>query len=144
MLKPKLFKERAAEAQPSEGLEGLQATLEELGIEPGDAEGILRQVVERSRGQRELAARVLDAIEAIGDENFTLEALRANEKAMRELERGAPTGEIYRKYFMKAKLPRSERDANLGAGAARGMELSREDIERISEYVDRTGKVFQL
>lgn len=118
--------------------------MEELELTPEQAEGILRQTVERVKQQRALANRVLEAIDSIGDPAFTLKTLRDNEKALRELENGVPVGTIYRRYFVKAAMPRMEKDANLGAEGVSGMALSRGDIERISEYVDRTGKVYTL
>lgn len=144
MSKPKLDSEKKQEREALEAVEELTQTLSELGLTHSDASGILRQVVERSNQQKQMANRVLDAIESIGDPAFTLQSLQANKKAMEELESGASIGEIYKKHYVKAKAPRVEKDANLGAGAGRGVELTREDIERISQYVDRTGKVYDL
>lgn len=144
MKKPKLFRDTQAQAQSASGLQELELTCQELGLPYEEASQLLRRVVEKAMAQRELANRILDAIDSISDPGFTVEALQQNPSALRELEDGMPVGEVYRKYFLKPGMPRVEKDANLGAGAGQGVELTREDIQRISEYVDRTGKVFSL
>ena len=62
---------------------------------------------------------------------------------MEALERGENIGAIYRRYFLRREPQAAERDANLGAGGPTAR-LDRQDIERISEYVDRTGRVYNL
>ena len=92
---------------------------------------------------------VLNAIkcimEAIDDEKFTPEALRANPEAMRAVEQGASVGEVYRMYFLGgAKMPVQETEANLGLGGWMGDGLTPEQIERISAYVSKTGQTYEM
>lgn len=129
------------EKQPGNVLEAL---LDELGMTPEQAAQLLVQVVERSRQQRRRAEQVLQAIELIGDPNFTLETLRASPEAMQALEQGENIGAIYRRYFLRREPQPVEGDANLGSAQGIGARLSRQDIERISDYVDRTGKVYNI
>ncbi len=134
--------EAAAQAQ-SQGMEVLEELLDRLQMSPEQAAKLLYQVVERSTAQRRKAEQVLEAIDLIGDPNFTLQSLRANKAAMEALERGENIGAIYRRYFLRREPQAAERDANLGAGGPTAR-LDRQDIERISEYVDRTGRVYNL
>lgn len=122
----------------------LDALLQELGMSPEQAAELLSQVVQRSTAQRRRAEQVLEAIELIGDPNFTVQSLRVNKAAMEALEAGENIGSIYRRFFLRREPQAVERDANLGAAAGAGLHLTRQDIERISEYVDRTGRVYSL
>ena len=85
---------------------------------------------------------MLAAVRAIGDENFTIEALQSNPEAMRALEEGGTVGEIYRRYFLRRG--EGEEDANLGLAGLAGGELTPEEIERISRYVSATGKRYVM
>ena len=71
---------------PAEAEEGAQETeferfLQESGLNEAQAMGRQMQLMER-------AQQVLAAVRAIGDENFTIEALQSNPEAMRALEEG--------------------------------------------------------
>ncbi len=122
----------------------LEALLNELDMSPEQAAQILMQVMERSTQQRRRAEQVLEAIDLIGDPNFTLETLRATPEAMQALEQGENIGDIYRHYFLRREPQPVEGEANLGGAQGIGARLSRQDIERISDYVDRTGKVYSI
>ena len=130
--------------EQGQGMGVLEEMLARLQMSPEQAAQLLMQVVERSMDQRRRAQQVLEAIDLIGDPNFTLQSLRANKAAMEEVERGENIGAIYRRYFLRKTPQPVERDANLGAAGGAGMRLNRQDIERISEYVDRTGRIYSL
>ena len=91
------------------------------------------------------ARRAMAAIEAIGDERFTVETLRAHPEALRAVEEGQPVGEVYRRYFLhRGAEPRPDTEANLGLAGIGGDALTPEEIERISAYVSRTGNRYQI
>ena len=120
--------------QTTETLPLLRRFLEQSGL--SETEDRHAQVMGRAR-------QVVAAIEAIGDERFTIEALRSNPEAMRMIEEGAAVGEVYRKYFLRPfDQPAQERSANLGLGLWDGA-LTPEEIERISQYVSTTGNRYE-
>ena len=91
---------------PAEAEEGAQETeferfLQESGLNEAQAMGLLRAAYGRQMQLMERAQQVLAAVRAIGDENFTIEALQSNPEAMRALEEGGTVGEIYRRYFLR-------------------------------------------
>ena len=107
--------------------------------------GLLRAAYGRQMQLMERAQQVLAAVRAIGDENFTIEALQSNPEAMRALEEGGTVGEIYRRYFLRrGESGEGEEDANLGLAGLAGGELTPEEIERISRYVSATGKRYVM
>ena len=78
---------------PAEAEEGAQETeferfLQESGLNEAQAMGLLRAAYGRQMQLMERAQQVLAAVRAIGDENFTIEALQSNPEAMRALEEG--------------------------------------------------------
>ena len=103
----------------------------------------MQEAVDRRAQVMNRARQVVAAIDAIGDERFTIEALRSNPEAMRMIEEGAAVGEVYRKYFLRPfDQPAQERSANLGLGLWDGA-LTPEEIERISQYVSTTGNRYE-
>ena len=133
---------------PAEAEEGAQETeferfLQESGLNEAQAMGLLRAAYGRQMQLMERAQQVLAAVRAIGDENFTIEALQSSPEAMRALEEGGTVGEIYRRYFLR-RGESGEEDANLGLAGLAGGELTPEEIERISRYVSATGKRYVM
>ena len=135
---------------PAEAEEGAQETeferfLQESGLNEAQAMGLLRVAYGRQMQLMERAQQVLAAVRAIGDENFTIEALQSNPEAMRALEEGSTVGEIYRRYFLRrGESGEGEEDANLGLAGLAGGELTPEEIERISRYVSATGRRYVM
>lgn len=135
---------------PAEAEEGAQETeferfLQESGLNEAQAMGLLRAAYGRQMQLMERAQQVLAAVHAIGDENFTIEALQSNPEAMRALEEGGTVGEIYRRYFLRrGESGEGEEDANLGLTGLAGGELTPEEIERISRYVSATGRRYVM
>lgn len=119
--------------------------LEAQGMTEEQAMDLLYAVAQARSTNRERAQEVLRAIEAIGDEGFSVDALLKNPEALRALEMGENPGKVYRIFFMKAPAQvRQETQANLGLADPANPRLSRDVIERISEYVDRTGKSYSM
>ena len=135
---------------PAEAEEGAQEAeferfLQESGLNEAQAMGLLRAAYGRQMQLMERAQQVLAAVRAIGDENFTIEALQSNPEAMRAREEGGTVGEIYRRYFLRrGESGEGEEDANLGLAGLAGGELTPEEIERISRYVSATGKRYVM
>lgn len=124
---------------------GLEEFLERTGMSQEAALELLEMAYRRQEEMMGRARQVMAAIEAIGDERFTVEALRADPEAMRAVEAGAPIGEVYRRFFLcRTGGPRPDREANLGLGGLAGDTLTPEEIERISAYVSRTGNRYQI
>ena len=103
------------------------------------------------------AREMLAAMEAIGDEAFSVEALQGNQAAMEDWASGATPAQVYRKHFLnvqaqpsipaaeqyaKPAAPRSrptpERAANSGAMGTPARTFSAEDIRKIDEYLAKT------
>ena len=103
------------------------------------------------------AREMLAAMDAIGDESFSVEALQGNQEAMAAWASGATPVQVYRKYFLnvqtqpdspaaeqpaKPAVPRSrptpERAANSGAMGTPARTFSAEDIRKIDEYLAKT------
>lgn len=114
------------------------------GLTPEEAMQVLRLTVEKREQVMRRAREVMAAMQAIGDEEFTVESLRANPEAMKMVEDGMPVGEVYRRYFLKSAQPVQEKEANLGLEGLTQGGLTAEEIERISEYVGRTGKNVEI
>lgn len=138
---------------PEEAETGAQETeferfLQESGLNEAQAMGLLRAAYDKQMQLMERAQQVLAAVRAIGDENFTIEALQSSPEAMRTLEEGGTVGEIYRRYFLRrgesGEGGEGEEDANLGMAGLAGGELTPEEIERISRYVSTTGKRYGM
>ena len=103
----------------------------------------MQEAVDRRAQVMNRARQVVAAIDAIGDERFTIEALRSNPEAMRMIEEGAAVGEVYRRFFLRPfDQPAQEHSANLGLGLWDGA-LTPEEIERISQYVSTTGNRYE-
>lgn len=131
--------------QPARQQTELEAFLERTGLTQEQAMGLLEAAWRRQTELVQRARQVMDGIEAIGDDRFTVEALRQNAEAMRALEDGVPVGEIYRRFFLRrAYAPQQEVEANLGLGGLGGDVLTPGEIERISEYVARTGNRYEM
>ncbi len=121
----------------------LRSFLERAGLSEEEALRLLTEAAQRREQVMDRARKVVAAIEAIGDERFTIEALRRNPEAMRMIEEGAAVGEVYRKCFLRPfDSPAQEHSANLGLGAWGGA-LTPEEIERISQYVSATGNRYE-
>ena len=103
------------------------------------------------------AREMLAAMEAIGDEAFSVEALQGNQAAMEAWAGGATPAQVYREHFLnvqaqpsipaaeqyaKPAAPRSrptpERAANSGAMGTPARTFSAEDIRKIDEYLAKT------
>ncbi len=126
-------------------LNPLEQFLLEEQLSPEEAMQLLDGAVQHRDQVMARTKQVMTAMEALDDERFTPETLRAHPAAMRELEEGASVGEVYRKYFLKHALPvPHEREANLGWGAYVGDVLSPEQIQRISDYVSTTGYTYDM
>ena len=134
---------RSPMPQTTETLPLLRGFLEQSGLSETEALRLMQEAVDRRQQVMGRARQVVAAIEAIGDERFTIEALRSNPEAMRMIEEGAAVGEVYRKYFLRPfDQPAQERSANLGLGLWDGA-LTPEEIERISQYVSTTGNRYE-
>ena len=108
----------------------LRSFLERAGLSEEEALRLLTEAAQRREQVMDRARKVVAAIEAIGDERFTIEALRRNP-------------EVYRKCFLRPfDSPAQEHSANLGLGAWGGA-LTPEEIERISQYVSATGNRYE-
>lgn len=124
---------------------GFEAFLARTGLTQEQALGLLEAAWRRQSELAQRARQVMDAIEAIGDDRFTVEALRGNPEALRAVEEGAPVGEIYRRFFLRRTLaPQEETEANLGLAGLGNDVLTPEEIERISQYVARTGQRYEM
>ena len=104
------------------------------------------------------AREMLAAMEAIGDETFSVEALQGNQEAMEAWASGATPAQVYRKYFLnvqkpptapaaaqpakvaaqRSSRPAPERAANSGAMGMPARTFSAEDIRKIDEYLAKT------
>ena len=104
------------------------------------------------------AREMLTAMEAIGDETFSVEALQGNQEAMEAWAGGATPAQVYRKYFLNVQTqpsspaaaqpgktaaprgsrPTPERAANSGAMGTPARTFSAEDIRKIDEYLAKT------
>lgn len=124
---------------------GFEAFLARTGLTQEQALGLLEAAWRKQSELAQRARQVMDAIEAIGDDRFTVEALRGNPEALRAVEEGAPVGEIYRRFFLRRALaPQEETEANLGLAGLGNDVLTPEEIERISQYVARTGQRYEM
>lgn len=123
----------------------LEGLMHRLGLDEMQAAELLRGAAQHRAQVMERARQIVAAMEVIGDETFTPARLRANPEAMRAVEEGMSAGEIYRRYFLKqAPEMMQETKANLGAGGYMNGEMTPEEIERISEYVTRTGSTYEM
>ena len=109
---------------PAEAEEGAQETeferfLQESGLNEAQAMGLLRAAYGRQMQLMERAQQVLAAVRAIGDENFTIEALQSNPEAMRALEEGGTVGEIAVTSCAAARTARARRTRTWGWRALR-------------------------
>lgn len=104
------------------------------------------------------AREMLAAMEAIGDEAFSVEALQGNQEAMEAWAGGATPAQVYRKFFLnvpqqtatpasaqpakvaaqRSTRPAPERAANSGAMGTPARTFSAEDIRKIDEYLAKT------
>lgn len=123
----------------------LEQFLEQRGISEEQAVMLLEAAMDKQDQVMQRARQVMAAMEAIGDDGFSVESLRANPEAMRAVEDGMPVGEVYRQFYLKrGAAPRQETNANLGLSGVNGDNLTPEEIERISQYVSRTGKRYDI
>lgn len=123
----------------------LERFLKQTGMNETQAIRLMQSAVDHEEQVMNRARRVVAAIEAIDDERFTLEALRANPEAMQAIENGVGVGEVYRRYFLRAAVhPQAERSANLGFEGVQGERLTPDEIERISAYVSATGNRYEI
>ena len=119
--------------------------LKKSGMTEKEACDLLKATLERQNQLMERAKAVLIAMEAIGDPAFTPETLRANPEAMHAIEDGASVGEVYRRYFLRAgNFKPYEESANLGLRGGFDGQLTPEEIERISQYVNQSGNIYDM
>ena len=125
-------------------MQALEGFIRAAGLNEQQALQLLRGALEQRMQVMDRARQVVSAMEALADERFTPETLRANPDAMRALEEGQ-VGEVYRRYFLGEKRePAQETEANYGLGTWMGGELTPGQIERISAYVNKTGKTYEM
>lgn len=123
----------------------LERFIRSMGMTEGQAMQLMTGAVKHQAQMMQRARQVIAAMEAIDDEKFTPEALRANPEAMRAMEQGASVGQVYRMYFLGGmKMPVQETEANLGLGGWMGDGLTPEQIEKISAYVSKTGQTYEM
>lgn len=126
-------------------MEMLEEFIRKAGLNEQQAMQLIRGALEQRMQVMDRARQVVTAMEALGDERFTPETLHANPEAMRALEEGRSIGEVYRRYFLgEKKEPAQETEANYGLGAWLGGEMTPGEIERISAYVNKTGKTYEM
>ena len=106
---------------------------------------LLRAALDQQAQVMQRARQIVMAMDALEDPRFTPETLRNNPEAMRAMEQGMGVGAVYRKYFIGEKAePAQETEANLGLGGVYGEGLTPEEIARISAYVSKTGKTYEM
>lgn len=126
-------------------MEMLEGYIRKAGLTEQQALQLVRGALEQRMQVMERARQVVAAMEALNDERFTPETLRANPEALRAVEEGKGIGEVYRRYFLgEKKEPAQETEANYGLGAWMGGEMTPGQIERISAYVNKTGKTYEM
>lgn len=100
---------------------------------------------------RRRAGEMISAMESIGDERFTVEALQRNNAAMEAWANGATPSQVYRQFFLSqpsgqsakkaSARPAPERSANAGATGSPARKFSFADIDKIDKALE-SGKRF--
>lgn len=138
--------EKEMQMQKNPGaMEALEGFIRRAGLNEQQALQLLRGALEQRMQVMDRARQVVTAMDALADERFTPETLRANPEALRALEEGKSIGEVYRRFFLgERKEPAQETEANYGLGTWMDGELTPGQIERISAYVSKTGKTYEM
>ena len=136
--------EKEMQKQP-QAMEALSGFIRKAGLTEQQALQLMRGALEQRMQVMDRARQVVAAMEALEDQRFTPETLRANPEAMRAVEEGMGIGEVYRRYFLgEKKEPAQETEVNYGLGTWYGGDMTPQEIERIDAYVRKTGKSYEM
>ncbi len=130
---------------PEDVKQRFDALLKKSGMTQQEGYELLKATLERQNQLMLRAKAVMAAMEAIDDPAFTPETLRANSEAMHALEDGMSVGEVYRRFFLRVGRNKPyEESANLGLRGLGEGQLTPEEIERISRYVNESGNIYNM
>jgi len=99
-------------------------------------------------GVKERANEMVATINAIGDDSFTIDALRSNQQAMEYWAKGATPAQVYKSFFAASQSattaprkvnnrPSPERSANSGATGTGSRRLTSAEYAKINDALDK-------